>query len=114
MNDKSKVNDDLVASRQAIYAQPSRNQANQHILALHTPQARAKYAIKSEQWRALKAPTLVLWTDHDPTATVQVGQELADAIPGSQFVVMKDCGHWPQFEDAATFNRIHIEFLQNG
>jgi 2-hydroxy-6-oxonona-2,4-dienedioate hydrolase len=114
MHDKSKVNDDLVASRQAIYGQPSMKQAIHHILALHTPEARAKYAIKPEQWQALKAPTLVLWTDHDPTATVQVGQELADAIPGSKFVVMEGCGHWPQFEDAATFNRIHIDFLRNG
>ena len=112
MYDKAKVNDDLVASRRAIYAQPSMKQAIHHILALHTPEARAKYAITAEQWKALKAPTLVLWTDHDPTATVQVGQELADSIPGSQFVVMKDCGHWPQFEDAATFNRVHIDFLQ--
>ena len=24
---------------------------------------------------------------------------------------MDGCGHWPQYEDAATFNRIHIEFL---
>jgi 2-hydroxy-6-oxonona-2,4-dienedioate hydrolase len=114
MHDKSKVNDDLVASRQAIYAQPSMKQAIHHILALHTPEARRKYAIKPEQWKALKAPTLVLWTDNDPTATVQVGQELADAIPGSKFVVMEGCGHWPQFEDADTFNRIHIDFLQKG
>ena len=35
-------------------------------------------------------------------------------IPGSQFVVMKGCGHWPQFEDAEQFNRVHIEFLRTG
>ena len=114
MHDKSKVNDDLVASRQAIYAQPAMKQAIHHILAMHTPEARARYAVTPEQWSAIKAPTLVLWTDHDPTATVQGGQELADAIPGSQFVVMEGCGHWPQFEDADTFNRIHIDFLQKG
>ena len=108
------VTDDLVASRRVIYAQPSMKRAIHHILALHTPEAREKYAIKPEQWKALNAPTLVLWTDHDPTATVEVGQQLADSIPGAQFVVMKDCGHWPQFEDADTFNRIHIEFLRNG
>ena len=114
MHDKSKVTDDLVASRRVIYSQPSMKQAIHHILALHTPEAREKYAIKPEQWKALKAPTLVLWTDHDPTATVEVGRQLADSIPGAQFVVMKDCGHWPQFEDAETFNRIHIDFLRNG
>jgi 2-hydroxy-6-oxonona-2,4-dienedioate hydrolase len=40
-----------------------------------------------------------------------VGEDLAAAIPGSQFAVMKDCGHWPQFEDPETFNRIHLDFL---
>lgn len=114
MHDKAHVNDDLVATRQAIYSQPAMKQAIHNILALHTPEAREFYAIKPEQWKALKAPTLVLWTDNDPTATVEVGQQLADAIPGSKFVVMEGCGHWPQFEDAATFNRIHIDFLKNG
>ena len=114
MYDKSLVHDDLVGSRPQIYAQPSMKQAIHHILAMHTPEARQAYAITSEQWRAIAAPTLVLWTDHDPTATVEAGQRLADLIPGAKFVVMKNCGHWPQFEDAETFNRIHIDFLLNG
>lgn len=114
MWDKSLVHDDLVRSRQAIYERPEMKQAIHHVLAMHTPEARERYAITPEQWRAIKAPTLVLWTDHDPTATVEVGRQLADAIPGAQFVVIEGCGHWPQFEDAAAFNRVHIDFLLNG
>lgn len=114
MYDPSLVHDDLVRSRQAIYERPEMKQSIRHILAMHTPEARAKYALTPEQWRTLKVPTMVLWTDHDPTATVEVGQQLSDAIPGSKFVVMKNCGHWPQFEDAETFNQIHIDFLRNG
>lgn len=114
MHDKSHVNDDLVESRRAIYAQPSMKKAIHSILALHTPEARQQWAIAPEQWRALTMPVLVLWTDHDPTATVEVGRQLADAIPGARFVVLKGCGHWPQYEDAAEFNRIHIGFLQDG
>lgn len=113
MHRKGMVNDDLVRTRQAIYEQPEMKVAMQNILVLHTPEARRKYAISEQQWAALGAPTLVLWTDHDPTASVQVGQELAGLITGSEFVVMKDCGHWPQYEDADEFNRIHIEFLQD-
>jgi len=113
MYDKSLVHDDLVRSRQMIYEQPSMLQGIVHILSMHTPEARAQYALTREQFAGIKAPTLVLWTDHDPTATVEAGQQLADLIPGSKFVVMKDCGHWPQFEDADTFNRIHIDFLKD-
>lgn len=114
MHDKRHVDDDLVASRQAIYAQPAMKKAIHSILALHTPEARERYAITPDQWRALAKPTLVLWTDHDPTATVETGRQLADAIPGSRFVVLEGCGHWPQYEDAPAFNRVHVDFLLNG
>lgn len=114
MHDKSLVHDDLVASRQRIYATPSMKQAMGHILSMHTPEARQRFALTPEQWASIRAPTLVLWTSHDPTATVEVGRMLASFITGAKFVVMQDCGHWPQFEDAATFNRLHIEFLLNG
>ena len=111
MFDKTDVHDDLVACRQRIYANPAMRRGMQHILSLHTPEVRQRFALSKDQWAAIKAPTLVLWTSHDPTAKVEVGRALADLIPGARFVVMQDCGHWPQFEDAETFNRIHIDFL---
>ena len=111
MHDKSLVHDDLIASRQRIYAMPEMRQSMAHILSMHTPQARQRFALSTEQWASIKAPTLVLWTSHDPTASVEVGRTLASFIPGARFVVMENCGHWPQFEDAATFNRIHLDFL---
>jgi len=107
----SDVHDDLVASRQRIYDTAAMKAGIHHLLCLHTIEARQKSAVKPAEWNAINAPTLVLWTDHDPTSTVEVGEELAALIPGSKFVVMTDCGHWPQFEDAETFNRISIDFL---
>lgn len=112
MFDKSDVNDDLVGCRQRLYKTPEMRAGIEHLLCLHTIEARQRHAVKPEQWAAIRSPTLVLWTDHDPTSTVDVGEQLAAAIPGSEFVVMTDCGHWPQFEDADTFNRLHIDFLQ--
>ena len=47
----------------------------------------------------------------DLEQAVDVGEDLAALIPGARFEVMTDCGHWPQFEDADTFNKLHIEFL---
>jgi 2-hydroxy-6-oxonona-2,4-dienedioate hydrolase len=114
MHDKSLVHDDLVRSRQAIYEKPEMKAAMRHILSMHTPETRKLYGVRDEQWKQIQAPTLVLWTDRDPTATVAVGEALHAAIPGSKLVVMRDCGHWPQFEDAETFNRVHIDFLRNG
>jgi 2-hydroxy-6-oxonona-2,4-dienedioate hydrolase len=111
MYDKSLVHDDMVASRQRIYQGPGMNDAIAHVLAMHTPEARKQYALSPDAWASIVAPTLVLWTSHDPTAGVEVGERLASWIPGAKLIVMQYCGHWPQFEDAATFNRLHIDFL---
>ena len=68
-------------------------------------------ALLQAQSRSIKAPTLVLWTSHDPTATPEEGRKIAESIPGAKYIVMNACGHWPQFEDAHLFNRIHKDFL---
>ena len=111
MFDPADVHDDLVASRQRIYAAPGMAAGIRRVLCLHTVEARKAFAVTPEQWGTIAAPTLVLWTSHDPTAAVPVGEELAAMIPGARFAVMRDCGHWPQFEDPETFNRIHLDFL---
>ena len=111
MADPARVTDDLVACRQAVYGAPGMREAVVNILCLQEPEIRQRNNLRDAEWAAITAPTLVLWTDGDPTASVEVGQHIAALIPDSTFVCMANCGHWPQFEDAATFNRIHLEFL---
>ena len=38
-------------------------------------------------------------------------QRIASLIPNAQLAVMDNCGHWPQYEDTETFNKIHLDFL---
>ncbi len=111
MADPAVVTDDLVACRQAIYAQPAMRAAMPHILCLQEPDIRRRNNLTDAEWAAIKAPTLVLWTDKDPTAAVSVGQRIAKLIPNARLEVMERCGHWPQFEDAPRFNDLHIGFL---
>jgi 2-hydroxy-6-oxonona-2,4-dienedioate hydrolase len=111
MYDKSKVTDDLIETRRAIYAQPGFAETMNRIMCLQEMDLRRKNMITEDQYRSIAAPTLVVWTSHDPTATPQEGKQIADMIPGSQYVVMNECGHWPQYENAAEFNRLHIDFL---
>ncbi|WP_448505753.1 alpha/beta fold hydrolase [Immundisolibacter sp.] len=111
MADPAVVTDDLIACRQAIYAQPAMRAAMPHILCLQEPDIRRRNNLTDADWAAIRAPTLVLWTDKDPTAAVSVGQRIANLIPNSRFEVMQRCGHWPQFEDAPRFNDLHIGFL---
>ena len=111
MADKSKSYDDLVASRQRVYRQPGFVAAMRDIMALQDRQIRARNLLGPDEYGAITAPTLVLWTSDDPTADVTEGRRIASMIPGARFEVMPGCGHWPQYEDAKTFNRLHLDFL---
>lgn len=112
MADKTGNYDDVIAARQRIYAQPGFVAAMDDIMALQDPATRARNLLLAEDYARIAAPTLVLWTSDDPTADVSEGRRVASMIPGARFVVMDGCGHWPQYEDPATFNRIHLDFLR--
>jgi 2-hydroxy-6-oxonona-2,4-dienedioate hydrolase len=114
MADKSKGYDDLVASRQRIYRQPGFVDAMRDIMALQDPETRARNLLGPDEYGRITAPTLVLWTSDDPTADVTECRRMASMIPGARFEVMPDCGHWPQYEDAKTFDALHLDFLLGG
>lgn len=111
MADKTKDYDDIVASRQAVYRQPGFVAAMSDIMALQDPEIRARNLLGEKEYGSITAPTLVLWTSDDPTADVSEGRRIASMIPGARFEVMPDCGHWPQYEDPETFNKLHLDFL---
>lgn len=111
MADKSKGYDDIVASRQKVYQQQGFVAAMSDIMALQDPDIRGRNLLGPAEYGAITAPTLVLWTSDDPTADVSEGRRISEMIPGARFEVMPGCGHWPQYEDPKTFNRLHIDFL---
>lgn len=111
MFDKGLVGDDLIETRRAIYAQPGFPAAMRRILCLQEMDVRRANMISEAQYRSIAAPTLVVWTSHDPTATPEEGAQIAGMIPGAQYVVMNECGHWPQYENAELFNRLHVAFM---
>ncbi|PRC58406.1 alpha/beta hydrolase, partial [Mycobacterium sp. ITM-2017-0098] len=80
-------------------------------MALQDPEIRARNLLGPNEYGAITAPTLVVWTSDDPTADVEEGRRMASMIPGARFEVMPGCGHWPQYEDAKTFDRLHLDFL---
>jgi 2-hydroxy-6-oxonona-2,4-dienedioate hydrolase len=111
MADPATVTDDLVACRQAIYRQSGMVDAMARIMCLQEMDIRQRNNLSDADWAAIKTETLVLWTDKDPTAAINVGEKISRLIPDATFALMTECGHWPQFEDPATFNKIHLDFL---
>jgi 2-hydroxy-6-oxonona-2,4-dienedioate hydrolase len=83
----------------------------ERLTCLLVPEIRKRNMISDDELRAIRAPTLVVWTSHDPTGAVEVGERIAQLIPNARLVVMDGCGHWPQFENAELFNRLELEFL---
>jgi pimeloyl-ACP methyl ester carboxylesterase len=64
-----------------------------------------------ERLAELRHEVLFLWTSHNPTTTAATARRAAAYVPRSHFALMEKCGHWPQWEDAATFNGHVRSFL---
>ena len=47
-------------------------------MCLQEMEIRRANMITADQYRSIKAPTLVIWTSHDPTATPEEGKQIAD------------------------------------
>lgn len=111
MADPSMVSDDLIRTRQAIFQQPGWLRACEANMALQNPEIRRRNMISDDDLRSLSVPALVLWTTKDPSGPVDEAERIAGLVPNAQLAVMDNCGHWPQFEDPETFDRIHLDFL---
>lgn len=109
------VTDEIVEVRYQIYQQPGRAAvikkiAEQSIGALLDP-------VEQEKWyhpdllTKLTCPTLVLWTRYNPGQLVPLAERGASLIPDSELAILENSAHWPQWEEADEFNRIHIEYL---
>jgi 2-hydroxy-6-oxonona-2,4-dienedioate hydrolase len=105
------VTEDLVDTRLRIYSQPGYRDVTLLTLCLQDMEIRVRNMITAEELRALSTPTLLIWTTADPVAGLDVGHWCHENIRGSTLVVMDNSGHWPQYEEAERFNRVHIKFL---
>ncbi len=46
----------------------------------------------------IKCPTLIIWGDHDTVVLPAVGELYHKNITGSEWILLKNCGHLPQYE----------------
>jgi 2-hydroxy-6-oxonona-2,4-dienedioate hydrolase len=114
VNDPADMPDELVAVREFIFSRPEMK-GNGHRLyhLLATLLDGHKEGVLGEGDLAKVAvPVLYLWTEHNPTTPLQVAQHAQSVTPGSRFVLMEDCGHWPQWEKADEYNDLVDEFIR--
>jgi 2-hydroxy-6-oxonona-2,4-dienedioate hydrolase len=111
MADPTMVTDDLIKTRQMIFQQPEWQMACEMNMALQNMEIRERNMLTDDDLRKISVPALVLWTTKDPSGPVDEGRRISELIPGAELAVMENCGHWPQYEDTATFNKILLDFL---
>ncbi|MFJ2885265.1 alpha/beta fold hydrolase [Streptomyces sp. NPDC087305] len=113
-HDTSMVTDELVNLRRAVYGRPGFLRAIENTLVLQDPEIRKEFAWDPEWVGRIAAPTLLLWTDHDPTGGLDEAAMLQSWLPDVRLHVIEDAGHWPQWEKPAQFLRAHRDFLLLG
>jgi pimeloyl-ACP methyl ester carboxylesterase len=62
--------------------------------------------------RLKRLPTLIVWGRQDAIVPLSAAQAYHQAIPGSQLVVLDQCGHHPEIEQADEFVRQVRQFLE--
>lgn len=76
----------------------------------------AKTAIRhnvGDRLHAIKAPTLLVWGNHDQITPAFVGEKFAELIPNSRLYFLDHCGHAPMMEHPDIFNQHLGRFLED-
>jgi 3-oxoadipate enol-lactonase len=67
----------------------------------------------TKRLKALNLPALVLVGDQDAGTPPAMARELATAIPGAQLEIIPGAAHLSNIEQAETFNRLLLQFLDD-
>ncbi|WP_439664330.1 alpha/beta fold hydrolase [Lentzea sp. HUAS TT2] len=111
---KEMVTDELVNLRRQVYSRPGFVQAITNTLVLQDPVVRKDFAWDPAWVGKVAAPTLLLWTSHDPTGGLDEADMLLEWLPDARLHVIDDAGHWPQWEKVSEFLETHRTWLLHG
>jgi pimeloyl-ACP methyl ester carboxylesterase len=103
-HDKSLVTDQMVDEQLAMRLRSA-------FTITKIQEAGERGTLTEQEVRSVKAPALILWGKYDELANPAGADRLERAIPGSQKVIIDNCGHMPQLEKADEFNRLVRDFL---
>ncbi|WP_235999743.1 alpha/beta fold hydrolase [Qaidamihabitans albus] len=111
MADNATVTQELVDTRRTIYSRPGFSDSMRFIMCLQDEQIRARNMVTDADLDAIDVSTMVVWTSDDPSGPAATGLRIAERLVSGRFELVKDAGHWPQWEQHSTFNRLVLDFL---
>lgn len=106
------VDQELVDIRHRIYSQEA-NQAAMRIIYetfLEDVKDPETY-FTTEELRGLDVPTLVIHTEHNPSAQKELVEYVDDQLPDSEYHLYEHSAHWPQWEEVEKYNADTIDFV---
>jgi 2-hydroxy-6-oxo-octa-2,4-dienoate hydrolase len=65
-----------------------------------------------ERLAQIEIPILIIWGREDRSIPVSRGQEMHRILDGSRLEILNEAGHVPNYEQAALFNQLALDFLQ--
>jgi pimeloyl-ACP methyl ester carboxylesterase len=71
----------------------------------------AEDQFENEKVKNLTIPTLIVWGHDDRLFPLEQAHAYQEAIKGSKLVIVDQCGHMPQLEKPAEFNKIVLDYL---
>ncbi|PKZ66350.1 alpha/beta hydrolase [Gordonia terrae] len=83
-----------------------------------TPGVRAQLELHNKEsdrlaaYRGIDRPALVVGFADDRTLPAKLAREVAEAIPGAQYVEIERAGHFGYLEQPAEVNRVLVEFCE--
>jgi len=87
------------------------NDRNKAIRIITTAKSAIRHNL-SDKLHLIKAPTLLIWGDHDNVTPPFVGEKFNDLIENSTLHFVEKCGHAPMMEQPAVFNSLLSDFLK--
>ena len=82
-----------------------------HILALLDSAVYNRNRIPDDDWKRLSAPTLIVAAVDHQDVFLDTARTIVKLIPNARILEMQHCSHWPQMEDAETYNKRSVKFL---
>lgn len=105
--------DELVEIRYKIYRRDGVQAVMEDIYqTVQAVIAGDRHLWSQEEFRNLQAPTLFIYSKHNPGEPEHTASFAANLLPNSEYHLYENSAHWPQWEEPKLFNKHTAEFIQ--
>jgi pimeloyl-ACP methyl ester carboxylesterase len=106
-----RMTDEMIRLRLKLYADPDINASMRNVYRIGREWKWKDFYTEADL-ADFQPTTLVFWTDGNPWEGPDYGEYVASCIPKASFYLMRDSGHWPQWEKPEEHDQVIVEFLR--